>query len=235
MESDRHRRQMNLLVESLDTAWSARDDFYVAGDMGLYFSETQALNNDFRAPDVFVVLGCHRHERKRWVVWEEEGLTPDVVIEITSPSTEHVDRGKKKDIYARLLKVAFYAVYDPFSGSFEAWTLDTARRAYVAATPDERGHVHCAPLGLWLGVVHGVFAAIEAPWLRWIDAEGKVLPYLHELLELAHDQTRGATERAEREAARAEREAERAEQESKRAEAALRELEALREELRRRG
>ena len=214
METERHRRQMNLLVESLEDAWSARDDFYVAGNMGLYFSETQALRADFRAPDVFVVLGTERRERKRWVVWEEDGLAPDVVVEITSKTTEHVDRGRKKDIYARAMKVAFYAVYDPFSAQLDAWSLDLGRRAYVDAPRDERGYAWCEPLSLWLGVVPGTFSRIEAPWLRWIDRAGVVLPHAQE---------------------RAKLETERAKLETERAATALAELAELREELRRRG
>ena len=40
--------------------------------MFLYFSKTQAKNNDFRGPDVFVVMNTSRRERKSWVVWEED-------------------------------------------------------------------------------------------------------------------------------------------------------------------
>jgi len=241
METERHRRQMNLLVDSLEWAWRDRNDFYAAGNMGLYYSETQALKNDFRAPDVFVVVGTDRHERKRWVVWEEDGLTPDVVIEITSPSTEDVDRGKKKDIYARLLKVAFYAVYDPFSAQLEAWTLDTTRRVYVPLAPDERGLVPCAPLGLSLGVVRSNWAEINAPWLRWHDANG-VVEHPHERAtreaERAAREAENAAREAEnaaREAENAAREAERATREAARADRAEQELARLREELRRRG
>jgi hypothetical protein len=75
MESERHRRQMLLLIESLEHAFGDRDDFYVGGDMFLYFSEAQTRKNDFRGPDVFVVLDTERRERKAWVVWEEDGKT----------------------------------------------------------------------------------------------------------------------------------------------------------------
>ena len=70
-------------------------------------SALQAKKNDFRGPDVFVVMDTDRHERKSWVVWEEDGRTPDVVIEIMSASTEKNDRGDKKRIYAKLLRRYF--------------------------------------------------------------------------------------------------------------------------------
>lgn len=64
MESARHRQQMSLLVDSLEDSWRERDDFYVGGNMFLYFSAAQVRNNDFRGPDVFVVLNTTRRERK---------------------------------------------------------------------------------------------------------------------------------------------------------------------------
>jgi Uma2 family endonuclease len=75
MESWRHRQQMTVLIDSLEHAWRDRDDFYVSGNMFLYFSETQTRKNDFRGPDVFVVMNTSRRERKAWVVWEEGGQT----------------------------------------------------------------------------------------------------------------------------------------------------------------
>src|SRR5262245_11107315 len=89
LESARHRQPMEVLVQSLDWAWADRKDYYAAGDMFIYFSETQTRKNDFRGPDVFVVLGTERRERRAWVVWEEDGKAPDVIIELLSESTEH--------------------------------------------------------------------------------------------------------------------------------------------------
>ncbi|MBI2391661.1 MAG: Uma2 family endonuclease [Deltaproteobacteria bacterium] len=235
METQRHRDQMNLLVDSLIDAWRDRTDFYAAGNMGLYFSETQARRNDFRAPDVFVVLETDRKERKRWVVWEEDGRTPDVIIEITSESTEAVDRGTKKDVYARVLRVPFYAIYDPFSARLDAFRLAAGRRSYEPLAPDEHGRVFCEPLGLWLGVVRGVRRGVDAPWLRWVDADGRPLPEDWERAAQERELAQRETERAERETERAERETERAQRETERAERAEAELRRLQEELRRRG
>jgi Uma2 family endonuclease len=188
MESERHRDQMALLITTLNDAWRDRDDFYVGGDMFVYFSESQARKNDFRGPDVFVVMDTVRKERKSWVVWEENGRTPDVVIELLSESTEHVDRGEKMRIYARLLHVGEYYLFDPMSGVFEGYELDRASRTYRRRQVDERGRLSSPMTGLSLGVVHQTIGYITAPWLRWFDVEGNVLPL--------------ALEHAEQEAAR---------------------------------
>lgn len=230
----RHKVQQDILWTTLDDAWANRSDVFVGANMGVYFSETQALKNDFRAPDVFVVLDTTKHERKRWVVWEEDGQTPDVVIELLSESTEEVDRGIKKRIYARMLHVPVYVLYDPFSAAFEAYRLN-ASREYEPIAPDARGRIHVEPLQLWLGIVPGVHRDIEAPWLRWFDEEGTMLPLPGERAAYHAQRARLEAERAARETERAEREARRAEREAERANAAEAELAKLREELKRRG
>ncbi|MBI2388468.1 MAG: Uma2 family endonuclease [Deltaproteobacteria bacterium] len=196
METARHRNQMNLLIDSLEEAWADRRDFFVGGNMGLYFSETQALRNDFRAPDVFVVLDTDRHERKRWVVWEEDGRVPDVVVELTSESTEEIDRGQKMNVYARMLRVPVYVIYDPWSARLDAFELDLAQRRYRAITPDDRGYVWVQPLQLFLGVVEGEWKDTRAPWLRWIDRDGRAFLHSIELARVEAERARVEAERA---------------------------------------
>ena len=177
MESDRHLQQINLLISTLRDAWQARDDFHVGGNMFVYFSETQARNNDFRGPDVFVVMDTVKRERKSWVVWEENGRTPDVVIELLSGSTEKVDRGDKMRIYAKLLHVSEYYLFDPFVGVLESYLLDGATRTYRRREPDlPGGDFTSEATGLALGVRAGRYADIDAAWVRWIATDGTVLP-----------------------------------------------------------
>jgi hypothetical protein len=47
------------------------------------------------------------------MTWLEGGKCPEVVIEVTSPSTRHEDQGKKRKIYRDLLKVHEYFLFDP--------------------------------------------------------------------------------------------------------------------------
>lgn len=228
METERHRRQMNVLADSLELGWHDRDDFYVGANMAVYFSELQAKNNDFRAPDLFVVLDTVRRERKSWVVWQEGGQRPDVVIELLSPITEHADRGEKKRIYAKILRVAQYYLFDPLEGHLEGYTLEQGEYRKIEPLPS--GDLPCPRLGLRLGIRHGKVSGVEAGWLRWIDEDGHVLP-LGE--ELATDEARLRAE-AEREHAkearlREEAERQRAAEARLRAEAERRLAEALAE------
>lgn len=220
MESDRHVHQMGLLIGALRDAWRDRDDFHVGGNNFVYFSETQARNNDFRGPDVYVVMDTPKRERKSWVVWEEAGRTPDVVIELLSETTEHVDRGDKMRIYAKLLHVSEYYLFDPFTAVFEAYALDASTRTYGRREPDlPGGDFSSAATGLVLGVRPGTIHDIEARWLRWIRPDGYVLPF-----GLEHRDAERA--RADAEKVRADAETVRADAEKARADAALARLAA---------
>ncbi len=227
LETKRHRDQMNLLIDSLNEGWSDRHDFFVGGNMFLYYSETQSKKYEYRGPDVFVVLDdTDDRERRSWVVWEEGGRAPNVIVEITSETTEHIDRGPKMRIYGALLRVPFYAIFDPFSGVLDAFRFDADHNRYTPIAKDARGYVRCEPLDLWMGVVPAYLAhyRVEAPWLRWIDGAGEPLP-------LSSERAAREAERAAREAERAAREAERAAREAERADAAESELARLRAEL----
>jgi len=190
METERHRRQMEVLINSLELAWADRNDFYVGGNMAIYFSELQVKKNDFRGPDVFVVLDTVRREHKSWVVWQEGGRTPDVIIELLSETTEAVDRGEKMRVYAKLLRVPNYYLFDPLSGILEGYAIDAARGEYERMKPEPSGELPCPRLGLRLGVRHGELHGITADWLRWIDADGRALPTGEEQARAAEAQVR---------------------------------------------
>lgn len=79
---------MNLLIDSLRHHLHPRTDVYVGGNMAVYYSPLQARARDFLVPDVFAAAdGQPERERKSWVIWEELGHGPFVVIELLSAST----------------------------------------------------------------------------------------------------------------------------------------------------
>ena len=100
LETNQHRVAVNVLIRSYQQYRTGQTDFYVGGNMFIYYSSTQVKNRDFRGPDFFVVLDVEgTRDRQGWVVWEEEGRYPDVIIELMSPSTAKVDLGLKKQLY----------------------------------------------------------------------------------------------------------------------------------------
>jgi Uma2 family endonuclease len=208
METHLHVLQMTLLTGSLELAWKDRDDYFVGGNMFVYYSELQSKRNDFRGPDVFVVLNTTKNPfRRSWVVWEENGRRPDLVIELISESTEAEDRGPKKEIYAKLLGTPEYYLYDPLDQRLEGYVLDSATKAYCPMKKDASGRYWSEALQLGLGVALGEYENAETLWLRWFDREGKVLPHAEELAQAEAREKEAAVARADEAVARAAAEA----------------------------
>jgi len=210
LESEWHVAAMGLLIDILRYHWRERRDIYVAGNLFVYFAPDQVKTRDFRGPDFFVVKGVRdNHMRHSWVVWEEDGLTPDYVIELASESTVKFDLNGKKSIYERTLKTPEYVVYDPNRERLRGWRL--VRGRYEELAPNARGWLWSEELGLWLGVAAYRFinqtTAVKV--LRFFDEDGELLPTPHE----------AEARRAEVEAQRAEAASQRAEAASQRAEA----------------
>ncbi|MDY6784818.1 MAG: Uma2 family endonuclease [Cyanobacteriota bacterium] len=200
METQRHRDQIEILINALNSWLDARDDGYISGNMFVYFSLEQARNQDFRGPDFFAVLGVPKGERKSWVVWQE-GKGPDVVIELLSASTAKADKEDKKRIYQNQLRVPEYFWYDPFNPEdWEGFSLYQGR--YESIETNQAGQKISHALGLSLVRWQGTFKNVTTTWLRWATLEGELLPLPEEIA------------RAERQRAEAERQrAEQAEQE----------------------
>jgi len=195
LETNRHRIAMNALIRSLNQAYLERSDFFAGGNMFIYYSSAQARNRDFRGPDFFVVLDIDgSYPREGWVVWEEEGRYPDVIVELLSDSTASVDITTKKDLYERIFKTPDYFVYDPFDpDSLRGWHLDLDE-GYQELTPNEQRWLWCQRLGLWLGTWQGIIDREEAVWLRFYDQQGNLVPLPE---EAAQQRAEVAEQRAE--------------------------------------
>jgi Uma2 family endonuclease len=108
-ESDFQRKPLTYLVEALDLYFQERSDVYVSGNLLVHYKEGNP--NVSVAPDVFVVFGVPKRDRRVYQVWVE-GKGPDVVIEITSRATQERDEIEKPVIY-QSLGVKEYFQYDP--------------------------------------------------------------------------------------------------------------------------
>ena len=153
LDSEWHRFAINVLIESLlSHLLQQRDDFYVGGNMFVYFSEEQARNRDFRGLDFFFVDHVNRPPmRQYWAVWQEGGRYPDIIVELLSPSTTVEDRTTKEAIYEQIFHTSEYYCYDPYTQQLEGWRLVCGR--YQPIEPNEPGWLWCERLNLWLWVL----------------------------------------------------------------------------------
>ncbi len=174
METERHKAQMELLIEGLHTWLADREDGYVGGNMFVYFSLAQVRNQDFKGPDIFVVLGVPKGERRSWVCWEE-GKTPDVIIELLSESTAAQDKGEKKQLYQNQLHIPEYYWFDPFHP--DDWAgFHLQAGGYQEISASDQGYMISPVLGLVLLRWQGLYKGIHTTWLRWATVDGDVLP-----------------------------------------------------------
>lgn len=173
METELHLRQLMLLIQSLELLWKDRQDFYAFGNLTIYYSPNQRKSEYFRGPDFFVVLGVARKPRKSWVVWEEDGKYPHVIIDILSDSTAETDRGLKKEIYQETFRTPNYFWFDPTSLEFKGFQLMAGKYEEIAA--NEQGWLWSQQLELFLGV--------HDSQLRFFTPEGKLVPTPEEVAE----------------------------------------------------
>lgn len=179
LESPWHRAQINLLIETLQHAWRGRSDYFTGGNMFLYYSSRQAKERTYKGPDFFVVKSVDGvRPRKAWIVWEEEGRYPNLIVELISPTTKTLDRGPKKDLYERTFKTPEYFCFDPETSEITAWRLGEA--GYSPLAPDAHGRFSSHELGLLIAPWTGIYQKTQATWLRLFTPEGKLVPTAEE-------------------------------------------------------
>jgi Uma2 family endonuclease len=208
LETDLHLRQIILLLNSLEWLWQDRTDFFASGNLTIYFSPQQIKSQDFRGPDFFVVLGTERRTRKSWVVWEEGGKYPNVIVEVLSDSTAKADRGTKKQIYQEIFRTPEYFWFDPDTLEFAGFVLMAG--TYEPIAPNEAGHLWSRQLDLYVG--------IHNTKLRFFTASGDLVPAPDEAARTAQQQADQAQQQAEQ----AQQQAEQAQQRADRLAAQLR-------------
>ncbi|MEL7332404.1 MAG: Uma2 family endonuclease, partial [Cyanobacteria bacterium J06560_2] len=150
MESSLHYAQLALLVTCLEWLWRERNDFFIGANLTIYFSREQLKNRDFRGPDFFLFNNVEKKARKSWVVWEEGGRYPDLIIELLSDSTAKTDRNLKKALYQERFRTPEYFWFSPETLEFEGYRL--MGNTYEEIIPDESGYLWSQSLSLYLGV-----------------------------------------------------------------------------------
>lgn len=192
LETELHLRQIMLLIQSLEWLWRDRQDFYAFGNLTIYYSPHKRKNADFRGPDFFVVLGTDRRPRKSWMVWEEDGKYPNVIIELLSDSTAQIDRTTKKQLYQDTFRTPEYFWFDPNGDEFQGFELMNGQ--YQELQPNTQGWLWSQQLNLFLGMVENK--------LRFFTPSGELVPTPEENVQAAQQQAIAQQQQNERLAAK---------------------------------
>jgi Uma2 family endonuclease len=185
MESSLHYMQLLLLFTCLEWLWRDRNDYFIGANLTIYFSRQQLRNRDFRGPDFFLVKQTQKRPRKAWVVWEEDGKYPNLIIELLSTTTAQTDRTLKKNLYQDRFHTPEYFWFSPDTLEFEGFRLIGSQ--YQEIAPNPNGWRWSEELGLFLG--------IESGKLRYFTANGSLVPTPEEAalqvqLSLEHERQR---------------------------------------------
>ncbi|NJN31845.1 MAG: Uma2 family endonuclease [Synechococcales cyanobacterium RM1_1_8] len=205
LESSLHLQQMLLLLKCLDWLWRDRSDYFSAGNLTVYYSPRQLKSEDFRGPDFFIVLDSDPRPRKSWVVWEEGGKYPNLIIELLSDSTAATDRGLKKQIYQDIFRTPDYFWFDPQTLEFAGFHLVDG--TYRPLEPNPQGRLWSQQLGLFLGLYPALSPGLspdlapdtESQTLRFFTAEGDLVPTPEEAALAAQQATEAERQRADAE------------------------------------
>jgi len=187
MESDWHVVSIALLDELVRNHLGEPNNYFCGGNMFIYYSveqakeieeyveaETVARKPRFKGPDFFLVKDVDGTKpRDSWVVWNEDGRYPDLVVEFVSPSTCGKDVEKNAQFYARVFRVPEYFWFDRRTGELRGYRL--SGRDYAPIEPDARGWLWSKVLEAYLGMWQGEYRGRVWSWLRLWDKDGNLV------------------------------------------------------------
>ena len=105
--------------------------------------------------------------------------------------------------YEQVLRVPYYAIFDPATGLLELYRLEEGR--YEIQDPDQHQRYWIADLNLFLGVWQGDRGNIPGYWLRWWDQSDNLLLWGTELMNQERQARTQAEQQASQERQRADR------------------------------
>lgn len=167
--------ELQVLIPSLLSAvlaliWQNREDWFFGINMGVYYD----LAKPAIVPDGFLSLGVERfvgeQGRLCYVLWDEDGVVPSLVLEIVS-KTYNAEYEQKKIDYAQM-GVLYYVVYAPTRQRRRRQRLEVHRLVngqYVLQSGDI---IWMPEIGLGIGRERGTYQAFTREWLYWYDENG---------------------------------------------------------------
>ncbi len=194
-ETDQHRKLMMDFILMLEGHYKYDKDVYVSGNILMYYVEGNPKK--CLSPDVFVTFGVEKKLRRTFLIWEEAN-TPDFVLEVASPKTVSKDIGEKKELYASVLSVKEYYIYDPLGQiipSFVGYRLIDGEYQEIAAVNDR---LPSETLGLELGEYKGMLRLYDPNRSEWLQPPQERVDAAEERAEIAEKKLAHALAEIER-------------------------------------
>ncbi|WP_017303421.1 Uma2 family endonuclease [Spirulina subsalsa] len=213
-----HPLQAELLRLTFQPGNYDPEQVFSAMDLNVYYDENHTRR--YKRPDWFGVVGVprlyeNRDLRLSYVVWQE-GVSPSLVVELLSPSTQDQDLGQvegeadgtptKWEVYEQILRVPYYVVYDRTMGGFRGFELErgaTAESPRYVEVEVRENRWWLEGLELGVGLWQGTYENVNRLWLRFYGSSGDWIPTPTEQERQAREsaEQREARERQARESA----------------------------------
>ena len=113
--------QYKLIVkikEGCESLFKHDPNVFVAADLLWY--PVQGRTDISQAPDVMVIFGRAKGDRRSYLQWREDNIAPQVAFEIRSHSDSQTKMNKKLSFYNRY-GVDEYYLYDPENNDLSGW------------------------------------------------------------------------------------------------------------------
>lgn len=165
----------NLLRAILALLWADREDWFFGVNMGVYYDPKEPAI----VPDAFLSLGVERRKSHRgrlsYVLWEENYVIPQLVLEVVS-QTYGKEYEDKKAKYANI-GVLYYVIYNP-----DYWKRDKHEPFEVHRLTDGK-YVRQSGNPIWMPEIslgidreQETYEGWTREWLYWFDQEGSRHP-----------------------------------------------------------
>jgi len=184
-----------LLKLILSQVWSERMDWFFGVDMGVYYDPDQSAI----VPDGFLSLGVERiideQLRLSYVLWEEDNIMPQFVLEVVS-QTYRGEYSSKKQLYAEM-GVLYYGVYSSRrrrKPPLEVYYLVDGEYVLQTGNP-----VWMPEIGLGIGRERGAYQGVTREWLYWYNQAGNRFLTPEERVQQVEQQLLQERQRAEQE------------------------------------
>lgn len=123
------------IKENLEFQFRDYPQVFVAAD--LFWYPVEGNNKICMAPDTLVAFGVPKGHRGSYRTWEEDGIAPQVVMEVLSPGNRFGKMLEKFKFYEQY-GVEEYYIFDPDDGLWQGWL---RRDGMLAPIPEMNGWV----------------------------------------------------------------------------------------------
>jgi Uma2 family endonuclease len=185
-----HSFQSELLWLTFLPANYQSDRVFSACDLNLYYDVHH--QNWYKRPDWFGAVGVPKlyddeDLRLSYVIWQE-GISPHIVVELLSPSTEKEDLGESRvrrsqngisqdgqaekppskwEVYEKILRIPYYVIFSRSSDLMRVFALQ--KDIYVEQDLTE-SKIWMSEIELGIGLWQGKYKGVNRLWLRFYDA-----------------------------------------------------------------